>query len=82
MRLSCPNPLFVQMEILILLTLPPVLPPRLIIIARTVLAFDSILTGVNCPAYVALSKLPLVVDGRFNIYRLTATVITRAGTEK
>jgi len=39
--------------LLILLTLPPVLPPRLIIIARTVLAFDSIFTGVDRPAYMA-----------------------------
>jgi hypothetical protein len=52
------------------------------IIARTVLAFDSIFTGVDRQAFMALSKLPLVVDGRFNIYRLAATVITRSGTEK
>ena len=68
--------------LLILLTLPPILPPRLIIIARMVLDFDSIFTGVDCPAYIALSKLPLAVDERFNIYPLTTTVITRAGTEK
>ncbi len=68
--------------ILLTLTLPPILPPRLIIIARMVLDFDSIFTGVDCPAYMALSKLPLVFDGRFIIYRLTATVITQSGTEK
>ena len=48
-----------------LLTLPPVLPPRSIIIARPVLAFDCIFTGVDRPAYMAFSKLPLVDDGRF-----------------
>ena len=68
--------------LLIILILPSILPPRLIIIARTVLDFDSIFTRVDRPAYIALSKLPPVVDGRFNIYRLTATVITRSGTEK
>ncbi len=42
----------------------------------------SVWAQLNDKQKKALAKLPLVVDGRFNIYRLTATVITRACTEK
>ena len=68
--------------LLILLTLPPVLPPCLIIIPRSVLAFDSILFGADRPADMTLAKVPLVVDGRFNIDSISAIVASGTGTKE
>ena len=70
-----------QIILLILLTLPPVLPPCLIIIPRSVLAFDSILFSTDCPANMTLAELPLVVDGRFNIDSISAIIPSETGTE-
>ena len=71
-----------QIILLILLTLPPVLPPCLIIIPRTVLTFDSILSSTDRPADMTLSELPLVVDGRFNIDSICTIIASGTGTEE
>jgi hypothetical protein len=54
----------------------------LIKITRTVLAFNSILFSTDRRADMTLAELPLEVDGKFNIDRISAIVASGTGTEK